>query len=383
MRKLTKLLVVLVAVLLPVCASAMTETEWNRKCHEKTKQSVTVYVRETVYQEATSTDLGVTGQGAVWKAVGSLPAGAYVQHNSRYDDFGYTYIGYWKNGGVSYGYVKTKPFPLTSARVYVQVVQSGFGIAVANVPEACLDDPAALRAYIAKNYPDCRLLEEHEKDDLEWGPGDSLHLKDDAGTQEKKPTTSTTKKSTRNKVEKMTLDISLAVENETLPVTVKQLGVHESVVKLDGKETTVPTTQLRYETTAAGDNALAIIYAKNTGEVILRPRQETTGRVTKCKTGRVALVIEKGKSWSKLWYDGHVGYVQNKYLQFIPMADAATDAAVGGKNAPLHLGTHRDTRVVKQVKKGTPIEKLWQGETWAEVAVDGYRGYIQLKYLAE
>ncbi|MBQ7305332.1 MAG: hypothetical protein IJW85_03920, partial [Clostridia bacterium] len=94
-------------------------------------------------------------------------------------------------------------------------------------------------------------------------------------------------------------------------------------------------------------------------------------RVTKCKTGRVALVIEKGKSWSKLWYDGHVGYVQNKYLQFIPMADAATDAAVGGKNAPMHLGTHRDTRVVKQVKKGTPIEKLWQGETWAEVAVDG------------
>ena len=181
----------------------------------------------------------------------------------------------------------------------------------------------------------------------------------------------------------MTLDISLAVENETLPVTVKQLGVHESVVKLDGKETTVPTTQLRYETTAAGENALAIIYAKNTGEVILRPQQETTGRVTKCKTGRVALVIEQGKSWSKLWYDGHVGYVQNKYLQFIPMAEAATDAAVGGKNAPLHLGTHRDTRVVKQVKKGTPIEKLWQGETWAEVAVDGYRGYIQLKYLAE
>ncbi|MBQ8313958.1 MAG: hypothetical protein IJX84_12240 [Clostridia bacterium] len=400
MRRLMKLLVVLAALLLPVCASAMTELEWNRKCHEKTTQSVTIYERETIYQEATSTDLGVTGQGAVWRAVGSLPAGAYVQHNSRYDDFGYTYIGYWKNGGVSYGYVKTKPFPLTSARVYVQIVTSSGYIAVTEVSDTYLDDLDALRAYIKKNNSGSRLLEEHEKDDLEWGPGDSLWLKQDSASskdetsngeqisQDKKPsttkpTTSTTKKSTKKKVEKMTLDISLAVESETLPVTVKLLGVHESIVKVEGEETTVPTTQLRYETTADSENALAIIYAKNTGEVILRPQQETTGRVTKCKTGRVALVIEKGKSWSKLWYDGHVGYVQNKYLQFIPMAEAATDAAVGSKNAPMHLGTHRDTRVVKQVKKGSPIEKLWQGETWAEVAVDGYRGYIQLKYLAE
>ena len=131
------------------------------------------------------------------------------------------------------------------------------------------------------------------------------------------------------------------------------------------------------------ENALAIIYAKNTGEVILRPQQETIGRVTKCKTGRVALVIDKGKSWSKLWYDGHVGYVQNKYLQFIPMAESADDGIVGDKTAPMHLGTHRDTRVVTRVKKGTAVKILWQGDTWAEVAVDGWRGYIQLKYLAE
>lgn len=377
MRKLTRVLVVLVVLLLPVCASAMTEAEWNRSCWSKTRDSLTVYQREDA-GAATATDLEST-----WRAVDSLPAGAYVKRNSRNDDIGHIYISYWKNGSVCGGYVKMSPHPLENAGVYVQVVQSGFGIAVTQVPEAYLDDKAALRAYIAKNYPDCRLLEDDEKDDLEWGPGDSLHLKGDANTQEKKPSTSTAKKSTKKKVEKMTLDISLAVEEETLPVTVKQLGVHESIVKLDGKETAVPTTQLRYETTAAGENALAIIYAKNTGEVILRPQQETTGRVTKCKTGRVALVIEKEKNWSKLWYDGHVGYVQNKYLQFIPMAESATDAAVGGKNAPMHLGTHRDTRVVKQVKKGTPIQKLWQSETWAEVAVDGYRGYIQLKYLAE
>lgn len=380
MRKLTKLLVVLVALLLPVCASAMTETEWNRSCWSKTRNSLTVYQREET-GAATATDLEPT-----WRAVDSLPAGAYVKRSSRNDDIGHIYISYWKNGSVNAGYVKMSPYPLEGAGAYVKVVMDNGYIGVTEVPEAYLDDADALRKYIKEYRTDCRLLESGEQDQLVEGKNDSMYLPGEGSSSQgssTKPTTSTTKKSTKKKVEKMTLDISLAVENETLPVTVKQLGVHESVVKLDGKETTVPTTQLRYETTAAGENALAIIYAKNTGEVILRPQQETTGRVTKCKTGRVALVIEQGKSWSKLWYDGHVGYVQNKYLQFIPMADAATDAAVGGKNAPLHLGTHRDTRVVKQVKKGTPIEKLWQGETWAEVAVDGYRGYIQLKYLAE
>lgn len=379
MRKLMKLLVVLVALLLPVCASAMTETEWNRSCWSKTRNSLTVYQREDV-GEATATDLEPT-----WRAVDSLPAGAYVKRSSRNDDIGHIYISYWKNGSVNSGYVKMSPYPLESAGAYVKVVMDNGYIGVTEVPEAYLNDANALRKYIEEYRTDCRLLESGEQDQLVEGKNDSMYLPD-AGSSSQgsttKPTTSTTKKSTK-KVEKMTLDISLAVEGETLPVTVKQLGVHESIVKLEGKETTVPTTQLRYETTADSANALAIIYAKNTGEVILRPQQETTGRVTKCKTGRVALVIEKGKSWSKLWYDGHVGYVQNKYLQFIPMADAATDAAVGSQNAPMHLGTHRDTRVVKQVKKGTAIEKLWQGETWAEVAVDGYRGYIQLKYLAE
>ncbi len=378
MRKLTKLLVVLVGVLLPVCASAMTETEWNRSCWSKTRNSLTVYQREET-GAATATDLE-----PAWRAVDSLPAGAYVKRSSRNDDIGHIYISYWKNGSVNGGYVKMSSYPLEGAGAYVKVVMDNGYIGVTEVPEAYLDDADALRKYIKEYRTDCRLLESGEQDQLVEGKNDSMYLPgESSSTQSTKPTTSTTKKSTKKKVEKMTLDISLAVEGETLPVTVKQLGVHESIVKLDGKETTVPTTQLRYETTAAGENALAIIYAKNTGEVILRPQQETTGRVTKCKTGRVALVIEKGKSWSKLWYDGHVGYVQNKYLQFIPMAEAATDAAVGGKNAPLHLGTHRDTRVVKQVKKGTPIEKLWQGETWAEVAVEGYRGYIQLKYLAE
>jgi len=389
MRKLMKLLVVLLALLLPVCASAMTETEWNRQCWSKTNQGVTIYQRETIYQEATSTDLGVTGQAAVWHAVDSLPAGAYVRYNSRFDDIGHLYISYWKNGSVASGYVRLKPFPLASAGVYVQVVQSGFGIAVTEVPEAYLEDTAALRAYIKKNYPDCRLLEEHEKDDLEWGLGDSLHLKGDSSgndgdSQNKKPSTSTsnkTNKTTKKTPEKLTLDISLETDEGLSVVTVKKLGVYESIVKLGKEERTVPTTQLVYEHQAEPENALAIIFAKNTGEVILRPQQETTGRVTKCKTGRVALVIEKGKSWSKLWYDGYVGYVQNKYLQFIPMAQTAADGAVGDKTAPMHLGTHRDTRVVTRVKKGTAIKIIWQGETWAEVAVDGWRGYIQLKYL--
>ena len=374
-------LVLLLAALLPVCANAMTETEWNRQCWSKTNRGLTVYQKDT------------SAGDTAWNAVDSLPAGTYVKWSNRSDEAGYMCLSYWRNGSVVNGYVQAGPYPLESAGVYVQVVQSGFGIAVSKVPEAYLEDTAALRAYIKKNFPDCRLLEDDEKDDLEWGEGDSLHLKEDSstgdgGTQQTKPSTSTSNKtsnkSTKKKTaEKLTLDIGIETDEGLTDVTVKKLGVHESTIKQGKEERVVPTSQLVYEHQAPPEEALAVINAKNTGEVILRPQQETTGRVTKCKTGRVALVIEKGKSWSKLWYDGYVGYVQNKYLLYIPMAETAADAAVGDAAAPMHLGTHRDTRVVTRVKKGTAVKILWQGDTWAEVAVDGWRGYIQLKYLKE
>lgn len=376
------LLILLFALLVPICACAMTETEWNRQCWSKTRQNLTVF-----QMEAGETD-------AAWQAVGSLPAGTYVKRNSRNDEVGHMCISYWQNGSVATGYVQASPHPLEGAGVYVQVVQSGFGIAVMKVPEAYLGDNDALRAYIKKNSTDCRLLEESEKDNLEWGPGDSLHLKEvnsgngGSDTENKKPSASTSNKTSnkstkKNTPEKLTLDIHIETGDGRAPAAVKKLGVYESVIRLGKEERTVPTNQLQYENQVEPENALAIICAKNTGEVILRPWQETSGRVTKCKTGRVALVIEKDKSWSKLWYDGHVGYVQNKYLQFIPVAGKASDGTVGEKTAPVHLDTHRDTRVVTRIKKGANVKILWQGETWAEVAVDGYRGYIQLKYLTE
>ena len=160
MRRLMKLLVVLAALLLPVCASAMTELEWNRSCWSKTRNSVTVYQREET-GEATNIDLEPT-----WRAVDSLPAGAYVKRSSKNDDIGHIYISYWKNGSVNGGYVKMSPHPLENAGAYVKVVMDNGYIGVTEVPEAYLGDTNALRKYIEEYRTDCRLLESGEQDQL-------------------------------------------------------------------------------------------------------------------------------------------------------------------------------------------------------------------------
>lgn len=369
MKKIAFLLL-LAALLLPACANAMTEYEWNLRCAHKLNSNATLYVCHVAEGEATRTDLHISAQNYVFTPVGNLPAGSYVQ----IDDLGFDGkmgIKYFRSGSTHFAYVDKSL--VSNAFVTVRINQhENFA-----VPELCYSDPGSWYAVLSEKFGIDKAILVVEA--IQNGGYTEPEKKPSTSTSNKTSNISTKKKTTEN----LTLDIGIETDDGLTNVTVKKLGVYESTIKLGEEERVVPTGQLVYEHEAAPEEALAVINAKNTGEVILRPQQETTGRVTKCKTGRVALVIEKGQSWSKLWYDGYVGYVQNKYLLHIPMAETAADAAVGDAAAPMHLGTHRDTRVVTRVKKGTAVKILWQGETWAEVAVDGWRGYIQLKYLKE
>ena len=387
-RLVSVLLSLLLMMVTATSALADAELDWNRSCWSKTGQETTLYEPEGEWPNI------------VWHTVGSLPANTYVKRHTRDALDGHYKISYYSGGGPVYAYIQMKPYPLVNAYVYVDVVQTGFGIAVVQVNDLYLQDLPALRAYIKQHYPDCRLLEDSERDNLEWGPGDSLHLKDDdsqssnekpAGSNSsgnsqksgnKKPSASSGSKTTKKQpVEQLTLAISIAAGDGHSAVTVKKLGVYQSIVKLGSEELTVPTNTLIYEATAMPENALAVIYARNTGEVKLRPQKATEGRVTKCKTGRVALVIETDGEWSKIWYDGNVGYVQNKYLQFIPMAETAIDAEIGNRTAPMHLQAHSDTMVVTRLEEGATVQILSLDDQWAEVAANGYHGYVQLKYL--
>ena len=385
MKRFALCLLTLLLILTAASALADAELDWNRSCWSKTGQETTLYEPEGEWPNI------------VWHTVGSLPANTYVKRHTRDALDGHYKISYYSGGGPVYAYIQMKPYPLVNAGVYVDVVQTGFGIAVVQVNDLYLNDLPALRAYIKKNFPDCRLLEDSERDNLEWGPGDSLHLKEESSqkqesgnTSQSGNTQSSTKKassssssgsSQKKPAEKLTLDISIETEDGLAAVTVKKLGVYETVIRLNKKDMTVPTSSLRYESKIAPESALAVIWARNTGEVILRPGRETSGRVTKCKTGRVGLVIETDGEWTKLWYDGKIGFVQNKYLQFIPMAGEAAHGTIGNRVAPMHLQAHADTRVIKRLEKGTDVLILWQDAKWAEVAVNGWRGYVQLKYL--
>ena len=372
MKRFALCLLTLLLTLTAASALADAELDWNRSCWSKTGQETTLYEPEGEWPNI------------VWHTVGSLPANTYVKRHSRDALDGHYKISYFSGGGPVYAYVQMKPYPLVNAGVYVDVVQTGFGIAVVQVNDLYLQDLPALRAYIRQNYPDCRLLEEDERDNLEWGPGDSLHLKEDSSQKQESGTaaqTGSNQSSTKKPAENLTLDISIETEDGLSAVTVKKLGVYETVIRLNKKDVTVPTSSLRYESQIPPESALAIIWARNTGEVILRPERETNGRVTKCKTGRVALVIETDGEWTKLWYDSKVGFVQNKYLQFIPMAGEAVQGVIGNRVAPMHLQAHADTRVIKRLEKGTEVQILWQDAKWAEIAVNGWRGYVQLKYL--
>ncbi len=128
-------------------------------------------------------------------------------------------------------------------------------------------------------------------------------------------------------------------------------------------------------------------------------------------------VLEKGASWSKVNYDGIVGYVMNEFLVFeafqptpapgttatpslgtgtdlttpaptsapavTPAPSSATATVVTGGGS-LNLREYGSTtaRVVAQIPEYSQVTLLYEGSIWTKVSWNGLSGYVMTKYLS-
>lgn len=366
-------LILLLSTLPP--ALAMTEVEWNRSCRSKTRETTTIYEQIPLQQE----------EGALqqyeYRPIGSLPANTYVKVHTRYDADGYRKISYWKGGDAVSCYVAKSPYPLTGATAYVQTVIDGYsGVCVTEVPEAYLDDKNALRKYIREKHPGVRLLEDSEKDSLEWGPGDSLHLPENGNSSAS--SSSGSKKTVSAPRETVT------VHYNDNTVQLIHLGIANSTVLLNGEEKAVPTARLDFGSKAEKEKQTAVIHAPKSGTCTLRAKASDSGKMLKkCKAGTVVMVLETGSRWSKISYKDTVGYVLTGCLKWY---DAQTEGtgllsyngrATGSTTVNVRNAPSGDSAKIAEWPTGTEVEIFGLEKGWYEIEYKGIHGFVMEKYL--
>ena len=174
------------------------------------------------------------------------------------------------------------------------------------------------------------------------------------------------------------------------PVEVKVPGSWVTVIKEKGKETTVLSEDLTWESDT--EYRYAYIWAPNKGKANIRlgPRSKASV-IGKAETGRVVMVFTKGKEYSGIIYNGTVGYMSNSTLKFIdnPTIPRATATlSFKGKTdstskVTMRTGASQNSRSVTKLQPGLPVVVFKLGKTWSEVECNGWHGYVMTQHLVD
>lgn len=174
-------------------------------------------------------------------------------------------------------------------------------------------------------------------------------------------------------------------------VLLKQAGIAESVVTLQGSENTVPTRYLTFGENTDGKHRIGVVYAPRTGEASMREEEGSNTKVVcKAQTGRIAAVLQyDGGTYTKILYDGEEGYIRTDCLIFFTGEEApigtgtihikgATD---GAKTVTLRSTASTSQAKVTALKTGTVVNVYEKTGDWYAVESDGWYGYVQAQYL--
>ena len=236
--------------------------------------------------------------------------------------------------------------------------------------------------------------------DPQWG--DLGNSQDKEPTATKKPSSAATKapstkkpasssnKTSAPRVTATPAHVKSPVTYQGIAAQINILSSYESEITVGNEKLTVLTSELEFDSAAEEGERLAVIYAPKTGKATLRAKASQNAKMVKnCKAGRYALVLEKGKNFSKIYYNNAVGYIRTDCLKFYPIATAPYSEGLLSLNgyttgnAEINIRNKADygTHICETYKTGTVVRVIDIGDTWTEVEIDRIRGFIQTKFL--
>ena len=404
-----RIVLLLLFLLLPHCVIAESEYDFMEFCHAKYTSNSTLY--SIVYE--TADDGSKVPVDAV--PIATLPAGTYYKPLSPgtitiAPDDKYFEIAACLNGRRVEGYHRVGESSALLADVTVWLVNySGGSDAAIGVNEVIARTPEYLERFMNKRYPSqpYSLIPPYLRE--ETVPAPESPTDKPASTEKTSTSTSTTKKPTTTKKAKATatpaptevpapeawLSADWLADNvdadctERREVGIVRLGVVDSDVTLDGVDYTVPTDALTFAEGVKDKHRIAAIYAPRTGRCILRAKaSEKAKELDKCPAGTIVPVLEYGKTWTKIRYDGQVGYVKTSVLTFLgdkgePIGTGVTSyqgKATGNAQVPVRNGKTSEAEIIVNLRTATEVTVLSFDGKWYEIDHDGWYGFLYKSY---
>ncbi len=189
------------------------------------------------------------------------------------------------------------------------------------------------------------------------------------------------------------------VKTETAPpvklitgeeVQVLRLGVAETVIQLGGEEKTVPTQELTFAEDVPQEKKIAVIHAPKTGKCTLRSKASDSGKALKsCKAGVIVSVLEEGGKYTKINYQGTVGYVLTSCLKFYDCTVETEGTGLlsyngktnGSTTINIRNAAKGDSAKIAEWDTGTEVTVFGLSDGWYEIEAKGIHGFVMEKFL--
>ena len=350
-------------MLLPTMAQAMSQEEWDRICVSKTTGTVTLYTIDTAEDGTKSV-----------REIGSLPGGVYLQVAGFDYDLRMYKVCYLKNGGEALAYAY-KESPIVSAWKTIYFTDG----TQMNVPEKAAEHQPTLQSWINNVNPNLVIAGDGSKPVRIDGTTPTTSQSSSGQTSSKKTTT-----------KQATPSHQYTWEPQQATISLRQLGVATSTIVHNGEELQVPTHELTFAPNIPQGKEIAVIYAPNTGKCSLRQKaSESAKAIKQCKAGTVVAVLEYGSKFCQVDYQGQVGYVFTRCLQFHdsnlqPMGTGMltyNGKGTGRTTINIRHETSGKSAKIAEWKTGTQVTVFDFADGWYEIEYKGIHGYVMEKFL--
>ena len=115
----------------------------------------------------------------------------------------------------------------------------------------------------------------------------------------------------------------------------------------------------------------------------VRSSASTSGSILgSLSKGTAVKVISESNGWSKIEYNGGVGYVSSKYLSSSSSSTTTTTKYVTASSLNVRSSASTSGSILGSLSKGTAVKVISESNGWSKIEYNGGVGYVSSKYLS-